>query len=288
METYYLIDYENVYSDGLSGCENLSSKDHIVIFFTKNAKRIDMSEIANLGDVGLEMIEVSAGKQSADMHIASWLGYLVGINQDKNYRIAIVSKDTDYDKIIEFWGKRKVKISRVKQIKAFKHKSNAITQGKRTVKVSDKKSRLNQEIMQSVRNAGYVASVANAVAQIVTGFYGEERIMVKVHNALREKYTDYLDIYEVIKPVVDKCDKDVTGRKKVVSISSKDRTAMNTEIMRLLSRAGYANDIITHVASVVVKNLGVQNGKQKIYRTVVSKFGQKKGLEIYNRIRNHL
>lgn len=40
METYYLIDYENVNSDGLSGCDKLAKSDHIIIFFTKNAMKI--------------------------------------------------------------------------------------------------------------------------------------------------------------------------------------------------------------------------------------------------------
>lgn len=84
IETYYLIDYENVGSDGLSGCDQLKKTDHIMIFFTKNAKKIDMSEIANHGDAELEMIEVPAGKQSTDIHIGSYLGYLAGVNNEKN------------------------------------------------------------------------------------------------------------------------------------------------------------------------------------------------------------
>ena len=69
METYYLIDYENVRGDGLKGCQNLVKSDHIIIFFTQNAKSIDMSDISNHGEAELAMIEVPAGKQSADMHI---------------------------------------------------------------------------------------------------------------------------------------------------------------------------------------------------------------------------
>ena len=43
IETHYLIDYENVHEDGLSGCKDLRKSDYIVIFFTQNAKSIDMS-----------------------------------------------------------------------------------------------------------------------------------------------------------------------------------------------------------------------------------------------------
>ena len=34
METYYLLDFENVNSDGLAGCDQLTETDHIIIFFT--------------------------------------------------------------------------------------------------------------------------------------------------------------------------------------------------------------------------------------------------------------
>ena len=104
IDTYYLIDYENVNSDGLEGCDKLSKTDHIIIFFTKNAHRIDMSDIANHGDADIDMYEVPAGKQSADMHISSYIGYLSGIYTDSKCNIVVVvSKDTDYDNVISFW-----------------------------------------------------------------------------------------------------------------------------------------------------------------------------------------
>ena len=209
IETYYLIDYENVGSDGLSGCDQLKKTDHIMIFFTKNAKKIDMSEIANHGDAELEMIEVPAGKQSTDIHIGSYLGYLAGVNNEKNCSIAIISKDTDFDKVIKFWkAKTGIKVLRAKQIKASTQKAataRQATTSKKTTKVcGTEKTKLNQEIMQAVRAAGFDAAVGNSVAQLVTGLYGKDRLMNQVHNALREKYTNYLEVYGAIKPVLSR------------------------------------------------------------------------------------
>ncbi len=51
---------------------------------------------------------------------------------------------------------------------------------------------------------------------------------------------------------------------------------------------GGSNDIIKYVASTVVKNLGMKNGKQQIYRTVIAKYGQNKGLTIYNHIKKYI
>lgn len=296
IETYYLIDYENVNIDGLEGCGTLGKSDHIIIFFTQNAKRIDMSEIANHGEADIEMYEVPAGKQSADIHISSYLGYLVGKHEVNKCSVVIVSKDTDYDNVIKFWKKKTdINIMRKQQIN--KTPKQQVTSKKKaslskvSVKVSGtKKTKLNQDVMKSVRVAGYDASVANAVAQIATGLYGSKTFLSDVHNALKNKYSNGVNVYEAAKPVLSKY-ADATSEKKKTNpktVTSKDKTAKNSEVMKILSNAGYSNEVVTYVASTVVKNLGVKNGKQQTYRTIISKYGQGKGLAIYTHIKKHI
>ena len=289
IETFYLIDYENVNSDGLAGCDKLTKTDHIIIFFTKNAMKINMSEIANHGDAELDMIEVPVGKQSADIHIGSYIGYLAGINKGKDCSIVVVSKDIDFDNVIKFWKvKTGVKASRAQQIKVSTPKATTAKQAatpKKTITKVDgnKKTKLNQKVMQAVRAAGFDASVANTTAQIAAGLYGEEHLANGVHNELRERYDNYLEVYEAVKKVLSKYEK----LAKAAS-TGKSKTAVNSEIIQILSKARFDNDIVTYVASVVVKNIDVKNGKQQIYRTIISKYGQDKGLNIYNHIKKHI
>ena len=289
IETFYLIDYENVNSDGLAGCDKLTKTDHIIIFFTKNAMKINMSEIANHGDAELDMIEVPVGKQSADIHIGSYIGYLAGINKGKDCSIVVVSKDIDFDNVIKFWKvKTGVKASRAQQIKVSTPKATTAKQAatpKKTITKVDgnKKTKLNQEVMQAVRAAGFDASVANTTAQIAAGLYGEEHLANGVHNELRERYDNYLEVYEAVKKVLSKYEK----LAKAAS-TGKSKTAVNSEIIQILSKARFDNDIVTYVASVVVKNIDVKNGKQQIYRTIISKYGQDKGLNIYNHIKKYI
>ena len=292
IETYYLIDYENVHGDGLSGCQGLGKTDHIVIFFTQNAKSIDMSDISNHGAAELEMIEVPTGKQSADMHIGSYLGYLAG-KSGKNCNVVIVSKDTDFDNVIRFWKQKTgISASRTQQIKKKSvltpqvQKKQPVAMPKTSSKVSGtKKTKLNQEVMQAVRNAGFDASVANTVAQVSTGLYGNEHMLSEVHNALREKYANYLDVYAAAKPVLSKYADDNQSKSSTAAVSPQNKTAVNSEIQKNLSKAGFSNEIITYVASTAVKNLGTKNGKQQTYRSIISKYGQNKGLTIYNHIK---
>jgi len=295
IETFYLIDYENVHGDGLSGCQDLGNTDHIVIFFTQNAKNIDMSDISNHGSADLDMIEVPAGKQSADMHIGSYLGYLAGKN-GKNCSVVIVSKDTDFDNVIKFWKQKTgIGASRTEQIKkkpspkTQTNKQQPVAANKPVIQVNGtKKTKLNQEVIQAMISARYDASVSNTVAQIATSLYGDEHMLSEVHNALKDRYTDYLDVYAVVKPVLSKYADDNKVINSEIAVSSKDKTTTNSEIQKLLSKAGFSNDAINYVASTVVKNLGQKNGKQQIYRTIIAKYGQNKGLNIYNHIKKYI
>ena len=125
IDTYYLVDYENVGSNGLSGCKNLIASEHIIIFFTQNARKIDMAEIANHGAAELKMIEIPAGKQSADIHIGSYLGYLAGKTK---CNIVIISNDTDFDNVIKFWKKELcISVSRKKKLQGAASKKQTNT-----------------------------------------------------------------------------------------------------------------------------------------------------------------
>lgn len=226
METYYLIDYENVHTAGLAGCENLTANDHIIIFFTNNAKDLDMRSVANHGGASLSMIEIPAGKQSTDMHIGSYLGYLIG-KYDKECRVVIVSKDTDYDKVIAYWKKESgVKIKRDIQVM--------------------------KEPAPKTASAG-ASSIISNVSQ-------------KVEEAAGA----------------------VTEGAKAAGAKAKTSAEQNSTIQKILSKASYPGEVIGHVASTVAKNTGIKNGKQQIYRNLVSKYGQTKGLDIYNHIKKHI
>ena len=104
MEVYYLIDFENVHNEGLENIDSLTKNEHLYIFSTENALNIRMDILFSRG-IDMKGHIVPAGKQSLDMHLAAYLGYLLGIH-GKECAYVIISKDTDYDNIISF-GKEK-------------------------------------------------------------------------------------------------------------------------------------------------------------------------------------
>lgn len=300
IETYYLIDYDNVHSSGLEGCEKLESSDHIIIFFSPNSKKLDMTNIADHGESDIKMFNVPQRHQAVDMRICSYLGYLVGKYEANECSIVIVSDDTDYDDVIKYWKEEcNFNISKKKQISKQTQKNTdkkaEPSKSKETSKESskegvDNKTKLNQEVMKAVRAAGFAASVANTVAQISTSLYGRERFLSDVHNELKNKYSDGVEVYNAVKPVLSKY-ANTTSAKKTINLqesTSKKKTSTNNEIINILHKAGYSSDVYSYVASKAVKNLGVKNGKQQTYTTIVSKYGQDKGLDIYNRIKKHI
>lgn len=293
IETYYLVDYENVGSDGLSGCDKLNEIDHIHLFYTEKNNKINLDIVHNHGEAEFTPHKVSAGNQSLDKHLVSFLGYIMGINQGKDCNYIIVSKDKGYDNVINFWKEEaETKLSRIEKISQPEAKQKtAVKQPTTTkagatnitVKVSKSdKIKLNHEVQQALSQAHYKQKVVGSVAKIVASYFGKENFLSDVHDALKEKYTNYLEVYNTIKDVIGKYGPAVN------MATSQDRTALNCEIQQILSKADMESETINYVASVVVKNMGVKNSKQQIYRTIIAKYGQKKGLDIYNRIKKHI
>ena len=118
IETFYLVDYENVQKEGLICDNNLTRNDHVHLFTSKNAPHFNISTLAKFNNTNLYFHEVPASRQSVDMNLVSFLGYLIAKNETANCRYIIISKDTDYDNVITFWLKWKhIVIERREKIK---------------------------------------------------------------------------------------------------------------------------------------------------------------------------
>ena len=103
MSIHYLVDYENVHEIGLSGMDRLAAEDCVYIFHTSASDRISLSRLENV-EAWIKVISVPPGNQSLDMHLGSFLGYLIGKSNDDDI-FAIVSHDSDYVGIARFWNR---------------------------------------------------------------------------------------------------------------------------------------------------------------------------------------
>ena len=108
-----LIDSENVGSTWTS----LLSKDErfeLYICVTENAKSLNFTLLKQLTDehrYKINIIECKPGKNSLDFYLSSYLGYLIGKNKHSSY--TVVSQDTGYDSVIEYWCNEGYDVKRI-------------------------------------------------------------------------------------------------------------------------------------------------------------------------------
>ena len=110
MRDIYLIDFENVASEGLSGITYLSEDDQVIIFYSNNSNRLTMKMHILIGKsvCNLSYFEVTVGgKNALDHQISTYLGYLMGTNAaERNYYI--VSRDMGYKHVANFWASQRI------------------------------------------------------------------------------------------------------------------------------------------------------------------------------------
>lgn len=197
MKTYYLIDFENVNENGLNGFENIVNDSKIIIFYTDRCKNISMDFLQSGSKRNLfNFFKVPMSDQSLDMHLVSYLGYLIGKDQEEK-KFIIVSKDTDYDKIISFWKeKQNTDIKRQQNLKGIGEKTKSAAKSNADLTEEEKTAVIN-----NVKSLIGNLPEKDEVIEIVEKYINDERRKNSVCNALRSKLKNDrgLEIYNLIK-----------------------------------------------------------------------------------------
>ena len=106
----YLVDYENVYIEGLDGLESLTKSDEVVIFYTQNRCGLTFELHRRLitCQASVRLMEVTAlstrkntVKNALDLQLSMYIGYLIG--RRPQVPLYIISKDTDFDLDLTFF-----------------------------------------------------------------------------------------------------------------------------------------------------------------------------------------
>ncbi|MBR6873161.1 MAG: hypothetical protein IKN17_06620 [Ruminococcus sp.] len=101
----YLIDFENVKSKGLTGIEQLSPDDKVIIFYSENSDTIsfEMHRKVMNSSADIEYLKVRVGgKNALDFQLSTLLGYLLA--KELYTHIFIISGDKGFDKLHDFWN----------------------------------------------------------------------------------------------------------------------------------------------------------------------------------------
>ncbi len=99
----YLVDYENVYIEGLEGIEQLTEEDTLHIFYTHNRcgltfglyqQLIACKAKVELNEVSVSLKNTDPVKNALDIQLMMFTGYLIGTKRTD--ALYIVSKDKDF------------------------------------------------------------------------------------------------------------------------------------------------------------------------------------------------
>ncbi len=251
MDKYFLVDYENVGGDGLIGCKQLKVTDRIIIFFTKNAKKLDMTDIADHGESRLEMIEIPSGKQSVDIHIGSYIGYLAGVYKGKECFVQVISKDKDFDNVIAFWNsKSRLSVARKLNIA-----------GKDIEPAEPKRASSKSKTTQGSDSGSVDESDTEMKAKSESGGEAKEKGEASATSS---------------------------SARAAEGKQSARRTVNEAEIRQNLAKGGFGEDIFSYILRALNKHINEKNAKQLTYRAIISKYGQERGLQIYNRVKKSI
>ncbi|MDE6730733.1 MAG: hypothetical protein K2J71_08165 [Oscillospiraceae bacterium] len=277
METHYLIDYENTGARAFQGSQKLSKQDHIHLFYTENSKNITVNILSEHGSAKIDTYKIPNGKQSLDMHLVSYLGFLIGTDPERKNRYVILSYDSDYDKIIQFWKAKNITISRCQNFSgstspAVSTSTLASSKKKVQVKTIQNKSALNTEIHAVLKQAGYSGQILNQSAQIACQHYKDPNYLSQIHAKLVALYTQdkAAPIYKLIKPILKKY--------------HDQKPEKVTTIQTTLQNAGIPAKEITSILEIVKQN----KDKSRIHTALVKQYGSDKGLKLYREIRELL
>ncbi len=104
MRNTYLIDFENVGSEGLNGVASLTEEDHVILFFSANSNRMTVRahQAIVASPAKFDYFEVAVGgKNALDHQLGTYLGYMVATNASERY--FIVSHDNGFKFLSTFW-----------------------------------------------------------------------------------------------------------------------------------------------------------------------------------------
>ncbi|MBQ8076098.1 MAG: hypothetical protein IJ237_08950 [Oscillospiraceae bacterium] len=298
VEKIFLIDFENVHEKGLEGISRLRPIDTVHLFYTKNASKISLDILSEI-QAKLCFHKVNVGKQSLDMQLVSYLGFLIGtVGKEPEY--VIVSNDAGFHNTLAFWGEKDTKISQMKSMTFEKtedaHPQQSAVRSSASAKpASAPRSPYRMRAAQANSGSQSSASVSHNSAEKAIPQKAAESSAVPAaptapapaaapslstpaaSTSAAAVQTEEAPAVPVVQP------QEATNSHPVRGATEK--TQMNNKITVALRDRKVESEKIGKATATVMKLYGSRNFRQAAYREMIKLFGQKEGLELYNIIR---
>ena len=293
----YLIDFENVHEEGFASLGRLGDRDAVYCFFTKNVAKISMAALAGMRSGQLHFIEAESGKQSLDLALVSYLGYLIGtVPNEQCYEI--VSNDNGFSKAADFWNKHRPGIrvrvrktvDQAKQAAAAElkpaRKGRASKSAKAVTAAAAAPSVETKPAAETRTNPAPEAKPAPAPAAKPTAAPAQKNAASAAADNTPAKEAAPAaaakpapETKPAARPAPAKKDAPAA---KAAPASETPAAGPAPEAVAALAAAGIEASVAEFLLTEAEKHREDKNIKQLVYRAVVKKYGQKKGTEIYN------
>ena len=189
---YYFIDYENVHADGFIGIENLGENDIICVMYTEQSKTFSLELVEKIVTQKAKLESYKAGtgaKNSLDFQLASYLGYMIAKGEETENYFYIVSRDTGFNHLVDFWAQRDINVKRIINFAENEKDPNMVglteepkAKAKSKSKVSDTNKATKEELLQYLTEEEY----SDKILEIFNSY----KTKVAINNGLSKEFRD--------------------------------------------------------------------------------------------------
>ena len=202
---YFLVDYENVRTDGIKDLKGVQEGDVMVVFYSENCKSITLDVLDSIIALKLKYssFKVKVGTKNAlDFQLTSYLGYLIGQGgMDTNYYI--VSDDKGFEVVADFWKEQGISVSCISLKEPVSVLKKEAT--KETKKAAPKKkSKVSSKDLATLYEIKTLIGKDNEPAEVLKVF-NQYKTKVAINNGLVKHFKDtkkVSEIYKKLKPLL--------------------------------------------------------------------------------------
>lgn len=202
---YFLVDFENVKTDGIKDLKGVQEGDAMVVFYSENCKSITLDVLDSIIALKLKYnsFKVKVGTKNAlDFQLTSYLGYLIGQSgMDTNYYI--VSDDKGFEVVADFWKEQGIDVSCISLKGPVSAPKKEAT--KETKKAEPKKkSKVSSKDLATLDEIKTLIGKDNEPAEVLEVF-NQYKTKVAINNGLVKHFKDtkkVSEIYKKLKPLL--------------------------------------------------------------------------------------
>ena len=203
---YYLIDFENVRTDGIRDLKGVSEGDAIILFYSEQCKNISLDVIDSIMKLKVQYSSFKAKvgtKNALDFQLAAHLGYLIGQGNNQESKYYIVSNDKGYDCLCDYWKELDAVVERI-SLSEDVPEVKAATVPKAPAQPKKNKSKVKASDMATIDEMKNLLSNDDMPEEVLK-IFNQYKTKVAINNGLVKKFKDTKRasaIYKKLKPML--------------------------------------------------------------------------------------